>query len=295
MSERDAAALEIFGRSAQDLNPLIINGREAFEGFAEEAHKAGAVLSGEGLDALGAVDDAQQRLLQTQEAVTKQISTEYAPYMKDSLTMSRKLVDDLGKALVDSGAVQAFGSILTSVQSLAEPLVALGRDILPPFASVLKGVATTMAWIADTANAVIGILTLNPTRYSTAMGSNPYAASNMQKVQYGATYKTEDYGGNVYNPTTGRYEGNYFPVSTTYGGSGHFASGGISSGGYAWVGEAGPERVYLPAGSRVLSAQESRNTGNTYVNLYVDHINDLQQLIEIVNSARIKGRMGGGN
>ena len=295
VSERDAAAMEIFGRSAQDLNPLIINGREAFEGFAEEAHKAGAVLSGEGLDALGAVDDAQQRLLQTQEAVTKQISTEYAPYMKDSLTMSRKLVDDLGKALVDSGAVQAFGSILTSVQSLAEPLVALGRDILPPFASVLKGVATTMAWIADTANAVIGILTLNPTRYSTAMGSNPYAASNMQKVQYGATYKTEDYGGNVYNPTTGRYEGNYFPVSTTYGGSGHFASGGISSGGYAWVGEAGPERVYLPAGSRVLSAQESRNTGNTYVNLYVDHINDLQQLIEIVNSARIKGRMGGGN
>lgn len=291
VSERDAAAMEIFGRSAQDLNPLIINGRAAFEEYAKEAHEAGAVLSGEGLNALGAVDDAQQRLLQTQKAVSNQIAQEYAPYMEKSLTMTKDLIQDIGKALVESGAVDAFGSILISIQSMLQPLAELGREILPPVAAILKVIAGAVAIIADTANAAIGLITFDYNRYSTALGANPNQASNMQRFMYGSDYKrqwdtSQEYYGQEYNPETGLWQGNY-----------HNAAGTLNwRGGVTWVGEAGPERVYLPAGSRVMSAQESRSMGgNTYVNLYVDHINDLQQLIEIVNSARIKERMGGGN
>ena len=61
-TERDAMAMDIFGRSAQDLNPLIIQGSETLKAYAQEAHNVGYVLDDEALSALGAVDDAYQRL-----------------------------------------------------------------------------------------------------------------------------------------------------------------------------------------------------------------------------------------
>lgn len=61
-TEADAIAMQIFGKSARDLNPLINVGSEGFRNFADEAHEAGAVLSGDALDSLGKVDDSLQRL-----------------------------------------------------------------------------------------------------------------------------------------------------------------------------------------------------------------------------------------
>ena len=61
-TEADAIAMQIFGKSARDLNPLIETGSAGFRNFADEAHEAGAVLSGDTLDSLGKVDDSLQRL-----------------------------------------------------------------------------------------------------------------------------------------------------------------------------------------------------------------------------------------
>lgn len=61
-TEADAIAMQIFGKSARDLNPLIEIGSKGFREFADEAHEAGAVLSGDTLDSLGKVDDSLQRL-----------------------------------------------------------------------------------------------------------------------------------------------------------------------------------------------------------------------------------------
>ena len=46
-----------------------------------------------------------------------------------------------------------------------------------------------------------------------------------------------------------------------------YASGGVTSGGPAWVGEQGPEIVDLPAGSRVHSASDSKKMGGVTVNI----------------------------
>ena len=64
-TERDALSMDIFGRSAQDLNPLIIQGSDTLREYADEAHNVGYVLDNEALSALGAVDDGFQRLQTT--------------------------------------------------------------------------------------------------------------------------------------------------------------------------------------------------------------------------------------
>lgn len=290
-AERDALAMSLINESAQQLNPLIEQGSGSLKKYAAEAENVGYILSNDQLKALTAVDEAQNRLLKSQEAVSKQISAEYAPYMSNALNETRELIEKVGKALVDSGAVDAFGSILDSAVSLLEPLGDLVSDLLPPLGFLLQGVAGTIAWIADTINLIVGLLTLNGDRISTALGLNPNKASNIQKALYGADYKTESYydsTGNYYDPTTGQWTGNYFHNA---GGNDNFP------GGRTRVGENGPETVYLPQGTVIANAQETRADGgyDAPVNVYIEArtIQEFNDIIEIVRDAQRVRRMKG--
>lgn len=290
-AERDALAMGLINESAQKLNPLIEQGSGSLKKYADEAENVGYILSNDQLKALTAVDEAQNRLLKSQEAVSKQISAEYAPYMSDALNETRELIEKVGKALIDSGAVDAFGSILDSAVSLLEPLGDLTADILPPLGTLLQGIAGTLAWAADTINLIVGLLTLNGDRISTALGLNPNKASNIQKALYGADYKTESYydsTGNYYDPTTGQWTGNYFHNA---GGNDNFP------GGRTRVGENGPETVYLPQGTVIANAQETRADGgyDAPVNVYIEArtIQEFNDIIEIVRDAQRVRRMKG--
>lgn len=290
-AERDALAMGLINESAQKLNPLIEQGSASLKKYADEAENVGYILSNDQLKALTAVDEAQNRLLKSQEAVSKQISAEYAPYMSDALNETRELIEKVGTALIDSGAVDAFGSILDSAVSLLEPLGDLTADILPPLGTLLQGIAGTLAWAADTINLIVGLLTLNGDRISTALGLNPNKASNIQKALYGADYKTESYydsTGNYYDPTTGQWTGNYFHNA---GGNDNFP------GGRTRVGENGPETVYLPQGTVIANAQETRADGgyDAPVNVYIEArtIQEFNDIIEIVRDAQRVRRMKG--
>lgn len=290
-AERDALAMGLINESAQKLNPLIEQGSGSLKKYAAEAENIGYILSNDQLKALAAVDEAQNRLLKSQEAVSKQISAEYAPYMSDALNQTRELIEKVGTALVDSGAVEAFGSILDSAVSLLEPLGDLTADILPPLGTLLQGIAGTLAWAADTINLIVGMLTLNGDRISTALGLNPNKASNTQKALYGADYKTESYydsTGNYYDPTTGQWTGNYYHNA---GGNDNFP------GGRTRVGENGPETVYLPQGTVIANAQETRADGgyDAPVNVYIEArtIQEFNDIIEIVRDAQRVRRMKG--
>lgn len=290
-AERDALAMSLINESAQQLNPLIEQGSGSLKKYAAEAENVGYILSNDQLKALTAVDEAQNRLLKSQEAVTKQISAQYAPYMSDALNQTRELIEKIGKALIDSGAAAAFSSILDSAVSLLEPLGDLVSDLLPPLGVLLQGVAGTIAWIADTINLIVGLLTLNGDRISTALGLNPNKASNIQKALYGADYKTESYydsTGNYYDPTTGQWTGNYFHNA---GGNDNFP------GGRTRVGENGPETVYLPQGTIIANAQETRADGgyDAPVNVYIEArtIQEFNDIIEIVRDAQRVRRMKG--
>lgn len=302
-TERDALSMDIFGRSAQDLNPLIIAGSDSLRKYTEEAHQMGYVLSNEEVAALGAVDDAQQRLKRTQEAVTNQISAEYAPYMEQALSMTRDMTLEVGAAFQKSGVADSLGSILVSVTGLIQPLTQLGTSTLPVIGTALNAVAGVLAWITDALNAGAALLTFNVDKWNTALGLNPNQASNLQRWQFGPDYKNTDTAGsygNYYNEATGMWEGNgarpaeYVDPKDMWVGSFNASGTDNFRGGFTWVGEAGPERVFLPRGSQIQTAQESRKGGDTF-NFYVnaENIKELNDLLRVIESARLIARMKG--
>lgn len=291
-AQRDALAMDLMSESAQELNPLIEVGSEGLKKYTDEAHEMGYVLDNEAIAALTATDTAQQKLLKTQEAVTKQISAEYAPYMTEALGDTADFIKKIGKAFVDSGVVDKFGSILTSATQILEPLGDLTVAVLPALDAALKPIATTMALIADTTNLVVGLLTLNGDKIRTALGLNISSGqlSNMQQLQYkGALSSGMSYVSGTGYTGTGGYMGADGKWHQNAAGTDNFI------GGVTWVGENGPEPVWLPQGSRIGTNQEGRSLsgGDTY-NFIVqaNEIREIDDFIRRMKNQRRVARMG---
>lgn len=312
-TERDAIAMDLLSESAQELNPLIDAGTDALKQYAAEAHEMGYVLDEDALTALDGVDDGFQALGKTTEAIKKQMAAEFAPYMSEALQELRELIQKVGTALVQSGAVDAFGSILQSVISLLDPLGALIVDFLPDLAEHLRTVAMLAAGVADTFNAIVGVLTGNWDRVGTALGLNAKSGtlSNMQRA-------SGEYNGYRYSSSAGWIEkGTYtdaelramyeeavkngtanatFEAWRDAGSWRRHASGSdYFIGGRTLIGENGPEEVVLPRGSRILTAQETRQSGGGdiyYVTIEARTVKEFNDIARIARNKRRTDRMG---
>lgn len=310
-TERDAMSMDIFGRSAQDLNPLIIQGSKTLKEYADEAHNVGYVLDDEALSALGAVDDAYQRLQKTQEGVKNQLSAEFAPYLEEFYGDVTTMVKDGGKALKDSGLVDAFGMLLETVGDILNPMSDLSNNRVPALTKALQPLAKVMALMADAAELLKGVINFSTGHISEGWGQMTHALGFGYSSGNGNNYQnlldsyTEQQWGQSAADLAKAYEdavarGDPSTIGITedewvrrYLG-GNAAGTDNWRGGWTRVNENGLERIFLPSGSRIQTASETRYTsGDTYnTTVYVDHVDDLDTILRIAKNARITARMG---
>lgn len=310
-TERDAISMDIFGRSAQDLNPLIIQGSKTLKAYADEAHNMGYVLDDEALSALGAVDDAYQRLQKTQEGVKNQLAVEFAPYLEEFYGDATQGVKDLGKAIKDSGIVDAFGMLLETVGDILNPMSDLSNNRVPALTKALQPLAKVMALMADAAELLKGVINFSTGHISEGWGQMTHALGFGYSSGNGNNYQnlldsyTEQQWGQSAADLAKAYEdavarGDPSTIGITedewvrrYLG-GNAAGTDNWRGGWTRVNENGLERIFLPSGSRIQTASETRYTsGDTYnTTVYVDHVDDLDTILRIAKNARITARMG---
>ena len=310
-TERDAMSMDIFGRSAQDLNPLIIQGSQTLKAYADEAHNVGYVLDDEALSALGAVDDAYQRLQKTQEGVKNQLSAEFAPYLEEFYGDVTTMVKDGGKALKDSGIVDSFGMLLETVGDILNPMSDLSNNRVPALTKALQPLAKVMALMADAAELLKGVINFSTGHISEGWGQMTHALGFGYSSGNGNNYQnlldsyTEQQWGQSAADLAKAYEdavarGDPSTIGITedewvrrYLG-GNAAGTDNWRGGWTRVNENGLERIFLPSGSRIQTASETRYTsGDTYnTTVYVDHVDDLDTILRIAKNARITARMG---
>ena len=285
-TERDAAAMALMGKSAQELNPLIKQGTDTLHEYLDAAHE-NFVLTEDQIEALGELDDQVQKNNLAWEGLKKQIAAQFAPASKEALESFGNLVTAAGKALVDSGIIKGVGEIFSTLSHLMDPLTDLlntsetvpGR--LGPVYTVLHAIAGVIAWIADAANVVVGLLSGDFNKIGTALGFGAKYGnySNLQKWQ-----GMGDMTGNSYDPNTGLYSGNW---AGNAGGTENWR------GGLTWVGENGPEVAALPQGTQIYSNQESRSLGGDtfYITIDAKNVEEFNQVVEMARNARVKARM----
>lgn len=288
-TERDAAAMALMGKSAQSLNPLIRAGSKALDQYYDEAEAVGYILSNNMVSALGAADDQYQRMQLQVEANRKQLAAEFAPAAQAAMELFTDGVKTAGEWLEKSGLIENLAAIITSLVDIFHTCGEIMAGI-PGFdqqLGVLKitlgAIADFVAVIADGFALVKSLLTLDFGGVKNALGFGYGSgnANNLQRtimIQNGEWQEYKDF----YNS----------PYYTGYTGN---ASGNDNwRGGLTWVGENGPELVRLPAGSQIMSAQESQSTGgNVYIDTVVidaSNIQELNDIVEIFRDARTDKR-----
>lgn len=332
-TERDALSMDIFGRSAQDLNPLIIQGSDTLKDYAKEAHDVGYVLDNEALEALGAVDDEFQRLQKTQESVKNQMAAEFAPYLTDFYEKITKLIKDGGQAMKESGLVDAFGMLLETVGNIIAPTDDLANGAVPNLTKALRPLSEVIALIADTLQVISGLVTLATTplwhfdkwasgftQIGTGLGMNKNQPSNQQRLWaqwegadtnaatnaagYGAYYANGKYYGNrdAYlreqweaELNSGGVVGSFEAWKQAMGYARNASGTDWFPGGRTLLGEHGAETAILPQGTRILTAQETRQSGGDTYNITIDarSVREFEDIVRIVQERRRVVRMGG--
>lgn len=145
-AERDAAAMELLGRSARDLNPLIEAGSGAFEELRQEAIETGYVMSDDTLEAFGALDDNMQRLSNGATAARNAIGGILLPILTDLSSEGVSLLNEFTTAILDTnGDVSQLGAVIDEmvprvieiIDSYLPMLLELGGSIIGSVASSL--------------------------------------------------------------------------------------------------------------------------------------------------------------
>jgi hypothetical protein len=154
-TERDALAMEIFGKSAQDLNPLIKAGAKELGRLGQEAKDLGLVLDSEAVASLGAFDDKMQKLEATTKGIGAAISIAALPAM-DALVSTMQKLSEQALEAVKTGDWSAVGTtIKDAMTGAAQGITDLITNIAPTIVPILSNLVQT---IADTIPTLLPVI-----------------------------------------------------------------------------------------------------------------------------------------
>lgn len=127
-TERDAIAMELFGRSAQELNPLILGGADALKELGDEAERAGLILSQEALDSINEFNDEIDKLKADAGATMLQLGATIGEAL---LPVLEKLAEGLKSVMewargLDKGTLTLIVTLAGIVAAIAPVLIIVG-------------------------------------------------------------------------------------------------------------------------------------------------------------------------
>ena len=151
-TERDAKAMEIFGRSADSLAGIVDDGGKALKDLGQEAEDMGLIMSQDTVDSLNAVNDKIDRLkaqskLRLAETGAKAMEV-LTPVLEKVLGLIDGLLTKIGELTPEQ--LQTIMTILAVIAAIS-PLASLISKISGMVAQVptiINGVSTAMTWLA---------------------------------------------------------------------------------------------------------------------------------------------------
>lgn len=145
-TERDVLAMQLLGKSAKDLNPLIETGADGMKDLAKQAHQAGYVLDKDTLDAFGEFDDQLIKLDKGAQAAKNALGTVLLPMLTDLAGDGVDLLGEFSRGVLDAnGDISQIGEVIAQilpqvidrVLSYLPELVEMASTILTAIVSAL--------------------------------------------------------------------------------------------------------------------------------------------------------------
>lgn len=270
-TERNAISSTLLGGTGEKLIPLYNDNSQAIEHLMDRKRELG-VLTGDEIENLKKVSEAMVDYEEKTNYAKDTLAKDFAPALSDFYEISGDGLQNLAKTAERSNLVTFFGSILNLVGSLTPAFDLLGSALevlaipLGVVSVALGAVADGMRIVLELGSALVNLLTLD----FIGAGKN---LDNIGAILSGSQSSAVNAWQGAFNAS----------------GTDNFP------GGVTWVGENGPELLWLPQGSRIDNAQESRMYGGDtfYITINANKIKELNDLIRMANDARRMQRMGG--
>lgn len=161
-TERDATAMAIFGKSAQELNPLILGGAEALQQLGDHAKQAGLIMSEDDVNALGELNNRFDILKQTVSMVGNQFLAQFAGPMTEEINRVIVYVERLFAAFKNGGIEELASELGTTVSNIAghfAPLISKAVEFGTQFLiSLVEGIVSQLGTIAKSAITIVTTL-----------------------------------------------------------------------------------------------------------------------------------------
>jgi len=163
-TERDALAMQLFGKSAQELNPLIAAGADELARLSEEARANGAIVSGETVGALGGLQDQLDGLKSGLQGVGMSLAGAFAPLFSGVLGQAKGYLQQLASVVSGSGGdfgkmASGVGGLLTQIfgdiASQAPQMMSAGLSIVQ---SLLTAITSALPQLIPAAISIINTL-----------------------------------------------------------------------------------------------------------------------------------------
>lgn len=270
-TERNAISSTLLGGTGEKLIPLYNDNSQAIEHLMDRKRELG-VLTGDEIENLKKVSEAMVDYEEKTNYAKDTLAKDFAPALSDFYEITGDGLQNLAKTAERSNLVTFFGSILNLVGSLTPAFDLLGSALevlaipLGVVSVALGAVADGMRIVLELGSALVNLLTLD----FIGAGKN---LDNIGAILSGSQSSAVNAWQGAFNAS----------------GTDNFP------GGVTWVGENGPELLWLPQGSRIDNAQESRMYGGDtfYITINANKIKELNDLIRMANDARRMQRMGG--
>lgn len=138
--ERDLLSMELLGKSAKELGPLLQEGAiDQFKALSQEAHDVGYVLEGETFDQFQAFDDQMERFSKSGTAAKNALGTLLLPALSELSGTGTSALQKFTKAVQNSnGDISVIGDAISEM--LPDILGAVNK-VLP---DILKLVGTAI-------------------------------------------------------------------------------------------------------------------------------------------------------
>ena len=150
-TERDAAAMAIFGKSADSLAGIVDDGGKALKELGQEAEDMGLILSQDTLDSLNKVNDKIDRLKAQSKA---RLAETGAKAMEVLTPVLEKVLDLLDRLLTFIGSLnedqlQTIMTILAVVAAISPlaSLIAKISSLVANIPTLINGVSSALTWL----------------------------------------------------------------------------------------------------------------------------------------------------
>lgn len=271
-TERDALAMDLFGKSAKDLNPLIAAGSEALKELGIQAEDMGMVMGDTELEKLGRFNDAFEEMGKQSDALKNSLGLTLLPVLTALFESLTKIpVPVLQTLVVLASIVASIVLVVKAIKSMTDTASTIKGFFSGFDASTLKTTAIILGVVA--ALVALGVI------IATIMGKSNDLQQSMNSV----------------GQTVGGINNQVSQAQNSYTGQQYHALGTSNfSGGRTFVGENGVEEVILPRGSQIIPNDKLSN-GDIYnisMNVNAKEIDEIKKVINIVQQQKQATRRG---